>query len=226
MRKIPYSNWNDVVHSKLVWEKEDGDIPESLSMAVVMQLAEEGEIGVQTAVCQLSDTRLRTCIMLDSGATYTYIDEDIAFDLHLKQVSNPQVQKIGGFFGPGLAKTWKVELTLTSQDGMLMHMFFAFTKKDYTVKMGVVDWSKCNKNFDFMRDTPFIRLPKNPRIAILAGRDQAHLLECINGTSPGGGPRNPIIYCCKLVWVGFGPSVELPEDVAKRVDQLMVRQIP
>jgi hypothetical protein len=229
-RKIPYSDWNDVTHGELVWEEGDGDIPESLTMSVVMRLAEEGEIGVQTAVCQLSDTsgkhRLRTCIMLDSGATHTYIDEDIAFDLHLKQVSNPRVQKIGGFFGSGLAKTWRVELTLTSHDGMLTHTFFASTKKDLTVKTGVVDWSKYKKNFDFMKDIPFVPLPKNPRIAILAGGDQAHLFECINGTSRGGGPRNPIVYCCPLGWVGFGPSVELPEDVAEKVDQLMVRQIP
>jgi len=46
-QKIPYSDWNDVTHGKLVWEKEDGDIPECLTMSVVMRLAEEGEIGVQ-----------------------------------------------------------------------------------------------------------------------------------------------------------------------------------
>ncbi len=166
LRKIPYSDWNDVTHGELVWEEGDGDNPESLTMSVVMRLAEEGEIGVQTAVVQLSDTsgkhRLRTCIMLDSGATHTYIDEDIAFDLYLKQVSNPRVQKIGGFFGSGLAKTWRVELTLTSHDGMLTHTFFASTKKDLTVKTGVVDWSKYKKNFDFMKDIPFVPLPKNP----------------------------------------------------------------
>jgi len=104
--------------------------------------------------------------MLNSGATHTYIDEDIAFDLHLKQVSNPRVQKIGGFFGSGLAKTWKVELTLTSHDGMLKHTFFPSTKRDLTVKTGVVDWNKYKKNFDFMNLSHYPRTPGSQSLRV------------------------------------------------------------
>ncbi len=136
--------------------------------------------------------------MLDSGATHTYMYKGIAFDIHLCQVSNPRTQKIGGFFGPGIAKTWKVQVNLTSYDGLLNHTFFASTKKNLASGKGVVDWNNHKSNFKFMKDIPFTPLPKNPRITILAGGDQAHLFQAIDGTHKGGGPRNPIVYCCQL----------------------------
>jgi hypothetical protein len=77
-------------------------------------------------------------------------------------------------------------------------MFFAFTKKYLASGTGVVDWKKYKNNFDFMKDIPFTPLPKNPRIAILAGGDQAHLFSAIDGTHKSGAPRKPIVYCYQL----------------------------
>ncbi len=54
-KKIPYSEWNDVTHGSLIWEESDGDIPVSLNIATVARLAQEGEIGIQTAVVNLSN---------------------------------------------------------------------------------------------------------------------------------------------------------------------------
>jgi hypothetical protein len=195
-----------------------------------MKLAQEGAIGIETAVCQLAGIgrrkQIRTCVMLDSGATHTYIDEDLANELNMRPMSAPFQSWTRSFHGDKLETMQRVEVNLTSHDGSLTIQLCAITKKNLTDQTGVVDWSRYKKNFDYLVDIPFVPLPKDPRIHLLIGGYHAFLFEKYDGTWRSGGPYKPIAYACPLGWVGFGPSKELPPDVFSEVDQFMIKQIP
>ncbi len=85
-----HADWNDVIHGELIWDENEGDVQRDVHFvnctSKVMKLAQEGAIGIETAVCQLAGIgrrkQIRTCVMLDSGATHTYIDEDLANELN------------------------------------------------------------------------------------------------------------------------------------------------
>jgi hypothetical protein len=164
--------------------------------------------------------------MLDSGATHTYIDEDLANELNMRPMSAPFQSWTRSFHGDKLETMQRVEVNLTSHDGSLTIQLCAITKKNLTDQTGVVDWSRYKKNFDYLVDIPFVPLPKDPRIHLLIGGYHAFLFEKYDGTWRSGGPYKPIAYACPLGWVGFGPSKELPPDVFSEVDQFMIKQIP
>lgn len=233
-KQVSYADWNDVIHGELVWDENEGNIERDVHFvnctSKVMKLAQEGAIGIETAVCLLSGVgrrqQIRTCVMLDSGATHTYIDEDLAKDLNCRLMSKPFQVLTRSFHGEKLETMQRVEVNLTSHDGSMTTQLCAITKKDLTDQTGVVDWAICKKNFDYLVDIPFAPLPKDPRIHLLLGGYHAYLFEKYDGTWRSGGPYKPIAYACPLGWVGFGPSKELPPDVFGEVDQFMIKQTP
>ena len=233
-KRISYADWNDVIHGELIWDETESDVQRDVHFvnctSKVMKLAQEGAIGIETAVCQLAGIgrrkQIRTCVMLDSGATHTYIDEDLASELNMRAMSAPFQSWTRSFHGDKLETMQRVEVNLTSHDGSLTIQLCAITKKNLTDQTGVVDWSRYKKNFDYLVDIPFVPLPKDPRIHLLIGGYHAFLFEKYDGTWRSGGPYKPIAYACPLGWVGFGPSKELPPDVFSEVDQFMIKQIP
>ena len=109
-KRISYADWNDVIHGELIWDENEGDIERDVHFvnctSKVMKLAQEGAIGIETAVCQLAGIgrrkQIRTCVMLDSGATHTYIDEDLASELNMRAMSAPFQSWTRSFHGDKL----------------------------------------------------------------------------------------------------------------------------
>ena len=230
-RRIPYQDWNTVTHGELIWTEDDGrDIPSGETFTSVMQLAKEGAVGQQTIVCNISGAGrrqgIKTVVMLDSGADRTYVDEQTAFSLGLKPVTRPITTTIGQFDGSVKINTQLVEVTLTSVDGMLTQTINAWTKKNLTDKTRVVDWSKCKRNFEHIKDVPFEKLPKDARIRLLIGTENAFIFGMEEGTQHRGSRGEPTAYMCALGWTCYGPSEYIDPDLQAKLYPLMDKQIP
>ena len=233
-KRVPYQEWNDVTHGELVWNDNDGnveeEIPSRAGFNTVMKLAKPGSVGIQTVVCNLSGPghrrSMRTIAMLDSGADQTYIDEQTAIDLNMRQVSEPVSAFINQFEGRVEIKTWQVEVHLTSIDGFVSQTIHAWTKKDLTDKTGVVDWDKAKRNFKHIKDVPFEKLPRDARIRILIGTENSFLFAPEEGSLHTGGRGEPNAYLCVLGWTCYGPSQKLETKLEDMVHSLMPSQIP
>jgi len=100
-KRVSYADWNDVIHGELIWDENEGDIERDVHFvnctSKVMKLAQEGAIGIETAVCQLAGIGRRKQIPM----------------------SAPFQSWTRSFHGDKLETMQRVEVNLTSHDGSL-----------------------------------------------------------------------------------------------------------
>jgi hypothetical protein len=227
-KNIHFTDWNEASYGSLDWDVNTGD---SIQLhSTVMKLAGPGAISVQTIVCFLSGNKLRTgkkiIAMLDSGSNTTCIDEETAIQLKLRHRSKPSKMVVNLIDGPTQIESFKVDVHLTSCDGLTAQDFTAHTVKDLTKNTSVVDWSKCKQNFDHLKDIPFDTLPHGERISILIGSDNAFLFSAVDGTKREGPRGEPIAYKTSLGWTCLGPTTKPKPEESNDVYSTLTSRLP
>jgi hypothetical protein len=172
---VAIDDWNIACHGELVWTEAD----HLSTFMTTLQLARHGSISLQTVVCNLrpgpGKPGMKTIAMLDSGSNVTLIDELTAYKLGLKRISETETKSVNIVQGHANFETHKVEVPLTSSDGLTSVLLIAMTFKDLTKNTGIVDWSSSKQNFEHLKTVPFEPLPNDPRITLLIGTDNVSM---------------------------------------------------
>ena len=198
------TQWNTFVNGDLDWTEDDARRFHSSCH----HLARPGAVSLLSVVCNIVNRKgrqnLKTVALLDSCSNMTCIDEDVAKRLGLKKRSSKITQSINVMHSTSTFESCKVEVPLTSADGLSFFIIIAFTVKDLTRNTGIVDWSKEKEKFEHLRDIPFVPLPENPIATLLIGTDNSDLLA---PADPRKGKKGePIAMLTPLGWTCFGSS--------------------
>ena len=159
-------------------------------------------LSYQTIVCNISGRKgrkgVRSIAALDSNVSQTLVDKDTAVRLMSKRTSKTHAMKITMFGQQINIDSYRVELHLTSIDGLQTVTITAYAVQDLAKQLQVVDWSKEKDSFSHLQNVPFESLPSERTINLLIGYDHAALLESSEMRS--GTPGQPIARLTPLGW--------------------------
>jgi hypothetical protein len=137
------------------------------------------EVSLQTVVCEIMTNKepKRVIALLDSGASTSCIDADLAKSLNLKVLAGPEVRRMALLNKTTSQECFYVDITLTDINHTQQANIQAWTVKGLTQNSRAVDWSKKKDNFEHLRKINFPETPVPAKLGILIGNDFLALLQ-------------------------------------------------
>ena len=187
-------------------------------------VASPGSISLQTLVCHISNrgASFPIVVLLDSGASSTLIDENLAKDLKLPVKLGPITRKVNYADRKAEMKSTLVEFQVATIDGYNSQSCFGWTVKDLAKNAGIVDWSQQKKDFPHLRKVPFPKLPKLARISVLIGTDYNKLFKPVRVVDNPASDNDPWAVQTPLGWTCIGASAKKGSKSRKGESENMV----
>ena len=169
----------------------------------------QGNVALRTIPVYLTSgkRKLKVNALLDDVSTKTYINADVAAELGLQ--GHPQRVTVSVLNGQvETFETSPIECVLESLDGKSSYKITAFTTKQVTGNMDVVDWNSCAKEWSHLKGLPFPKMGPRPIVDILIG------LDCVDlHRDTRGKPGQPIARLTPLGWTCVGALPDLYTSV-------------
>ena len=172
-------------------------------------------ISLQTVVCNVEakGTNITTVALLDTGTSFTVIDEDFAFENGLKILDQRAGQEV--YWVDRLIKKegfqYKVEIAVSPVDNNKKTSIEAWTIKNLVHDFGIVDWSEHKSDFPHLRKINFPKLPKNPKIVIVFGCDTTRLFTASTVISDETKLDSPVAMRTFLGWTCVGNPTNIKQ---------------
>jgi hypothetical protein len=140
--------------------------------------------------------------LLDECSTDSYIDENVAAELGITgNFTSLNVSVVGG--KTQNLQSMKVSFDLLSTDRKTLRTLDAFTVRNVTGNMPVIDWSRYQSNWPHLQGIDFPKVSKQPKVALLIGLNVPDIHRSL--TEISGLPGEPIARLTPLGWTCIGP---------------------
>ena len=222
---VALSDWNGPAHGELNFTAQDF----ASLYFTTFNLARDGSVSLQMVVCKIvpfNGNGLKTVAMLDSCSNMTLIDTKTAIDLDLKILSKPVTRSFNTTNGQAEIETHLVEVPLVSGDGLCTTTVEAYVVKDLAKNTPVVDWSKAKMNLEHLKEVPFEKLPKNPRVTLLIGGEHSDLFAVEEGSQHRGTKGEPVAWHSLLGWTCIGRSTKAKPNQVDQIHSLVQKALP
>jgi hypothetical protein len=168
--------------------------------------AKHQEVSLQTVVCEVLTNKepKRVVALLDSGASTSCIDADLAKSLNLKILDGPKTRRMALLNKTTSQQCCYVDLTLTDVDRTQQANIQAWTVQGLTQNSRAVDWSRKKEDFEHLRKLTFPETPRPAKIGILIGNDFLALLQAQEVVRDDHNLYAPIAIRTPLGWTCSG----------------------
>ena len=146
--------------------------------------------------------QLKVNAILDDGSTKTYINEDIAEELGIKnRYENVTVTTLNG--KSENFRTMSVNFNVRSLDGNAHVNMEANTTQRVTGNLKPIDWNHYSQNWPHLKGLQFPSIGRKPRIDLLIGLDYSELHRSLGELIDAEG--SPTARLTPLGWTCVGP---------------------
>jgi hypothetical protein len=164
------------------------------------------EVSLQTVVCEILTNKepQKIIALLDSGASTSCVDADLAKKLKLKVLAGPKDRTMALLNKTVTQECHYVDIVLQDVNHHNLANIQAWTVKGLTQNSRAVDWSQRKHEFDHLKDINFPEAPKPAKIGVLIGNDFLALLHGEEVRKDADNLYAPIAIKTPLGWTCSG----------------------
>jgi hypothetical protein len=192
----------------------------------VFKISQNGAISIQTLICNVLSGKnrraanVRTVVLIDSGSSVTFIDEDFAKENNFrilgkrKGMTLHMLERVETLPGEQLHVEFQLSSICDHVQSCTKNVS-GWTVKNLAEHTSVVDWSEQKKQFAHLKDLHFPKMPEDSTIKIIMGVDNTAFFTPVEIIRNPDNETDPTAIRLTLGWTCVGRSSPSPKNDKK-----------